>query len=350
MKKGSTLASAGAAVTALAAAAVLLPAQASHAETAAPRACTAPPSGMVSWYPGQGNGDDIRGGRHGTLNGVTFAPGKVNEAFSFDGTDDTMTTPAGAAPTGSSARTFELWLSVSAGSTAPDHEIFFYGAAATRHGFGLDVDGLTGGNVRLEFFTFGDDLAVDSGVPPGQFMHVAGTYDGATTLELYVNGTLKGTKTVGGVLNTASSGVTFGKFIGFFGGMMDEISFFDRRLAESEIDAIVAAGSDGKCGTSPTAATLDSFSAKRTRGAVLLRWRAAAEIGTLGYIVFRQHGRKLQRLTAKLIPARHGTAGGIYTYTDHRPPRANVLRYWIQAVDARGSRGWHGPATAVVRP
>jgi hypothetical protein len=48
--------------------------------------CVPAPSGMVSWWPGDGDADDIVGGNNGTLqNGATFAPGKVGQAFSFDG-------------------------------------------------------------------------------------------------------------------------------------------------------------------------------------------------------------------------------------------------------------------------
>ena len=48
---------------------------------------TPPPTGMVSWYPGDGNANDIVGTNDGTLNGVTFTAGKVGQAFSFNGTD-----------------------------------------------------------------------------------------------------------------------------------------------------------------------------------------------------------------------------------------------------------------------
>ena len=48
-----------------------------------------PPAGMVSWWPGDGNANDIVGGNHGTLaGGATFAKGKVGQAFSLDGVDD----------------------------------------------------------------------------------------------------------------------------------------------------------------------------------------------------------------------------------------------------------------------
>src|SRR6266850_332042 len=62
-----------------------------HINTSAERsspegiACTPPPVGMVGWWPGEGNGDDIRGENNGSLENVGFAPGKVGEAFTFSG-------------------------------------------------------------------------------------------------------------------------------------------------------------------------------------------------------------------------------------------------------------------------
>ncbi len=56
--------------------------------------CTPPPSGMVSWWRGQDDANDSVGTNHGTMmNGATFAPGKVGQAFSFDGVDDYVELP-----------------------------------------------------------------------------------------------------------------------------------------------------------------------------------------------------------------------------------------------------------------
>src|SRR5438045_146399 len=46
--------------------------------------CTPAPLNMVSWWPGDGNANDIQGSNNGTLqNGATFLAGKVGQAFSF---------------------------------------------------------------------------------------------------------------------------------------------------------------------------------------------------------------------------------------------------------------------------
>jgi hypothetical protein len=54
--------------------------------------CIEHPSGMLSWWPGDGNAEDIVNGYHGTLmNGATFTDGICNQAFHFDGVDDYVT-------------------------------------------------------------------------------------------------------------------------------------------------------------------------------------------------------------------------------------------------------------------
>src|SRR3972149_5798574 len=49
--------------------------------------CVNPPPDLVSWWPGDGNTQDIVDSNPGTLKpGAGYAPGKVGQAFSFDGT------------------------------------------------------------------------------------------------------------------------------------------------------------------------------------------------------------------------------------------------------------------------
>src|SRR5260370_27126408 len=49
--------------------------------------CDPPPSGLVSWWPGETNAADITGTNNGVLQGgVGFVLGKVGQAFSFNGT------------------------------------------------------------------------------------------------------------------------------------------------------------------------------------------------------------------------------------------------------------------------
>src|SRR6266540_6067871 len=83
-----------------------------HSEGSATSACVDPPSGLVTWWPGDGSAEDVQGGHDGTLtNGATFAPGMVGDAFSLDGVDDFVSVPD--SPDwnfGSRAFSIDLWL------------------------------------------------------------------------------------------------------------------------------------------------------------------------------------------------------------------------------------------------
>jgi hypothetical protein len=73
--------------------------------------CTPPPSGLVSWWRGEGNAFDQVGTNNGTLiNGATFAPGEVGQAFAFNGTNSYVQIPSSASlnPTGSFS--IEAWV------------------------------------------------------------------------------------------------------------------------------------------------------------------------------------------------------------------------------------------------
>src|SRR5262245_44791135 len=54
-------------------------------------AAVAPPAGLVSWWTGDGTAADLMGVHNGTLvGGATYATGRVGQAFSFDGVNDTV--------------------------------------------------------------------------------------------------------------------------------------------------------------------------------------------------------------------------------------------------------------------
>src|SRR5882724_8959757 len=53
------------------------------------QSCTPPASGLVSWWPGNGNTLDVASTNNGTLTGnTTFGVGEVGQAFTFDGSGD----------------------------------------------------------------------------------------------------------------------------------------------------------------------------------------------------------------------------------------------------------------------
>jgi hypothetical protein len=61
---------------------------------AAAQTCVQPPSGITGWWPGDGNSDDIVGGRTAVLrDNATFGPGLVDQGFILDGIGDFVDVP-----------------------------------------------------------------------------------------------------------------------------------------------------------------------------------------------------------------------------------------------------------------
>jgi hypothetical protein len=90
---------------------------------AAAQTCVQPPAGLVSWWPGDDNADDIQNGNDGTLqNGATFAAGMVGQAFSFDGVDDFVEVADSPSFTPSSL-TLDAWVNPATLSTGVDGRV-----------------------------------------------------------------------------------------------------------------------------------------------------------------------------------------------------------------------------------
>ncbi len=204
--------------------------------------CISPPSGLVSWWPGDGNALDIVGPNDGTLfNGATFAPGLVGPAFSFDGVDDTMDFPETAITSDLQELTVDAWVRHDSLPVQIQRYITLGGPqeVVLRHN----------GSGQLHFFLrIGGVLhhvQVNGVLQVGVFHHVAGTFDGSI-MRLYLDGVEVGSLAVSGTIAPP----TFG-FLSSSGesldGLLDEVQFFDRALTAPEIAAIFAAGAAGKC-------------------------------------------------------------------------------------------------------
>ena len=207
-------------------------------------ACVEPPSGLVSWWSGDGHAYDIAGENNGTLsNGATFAPGLVGEAFSFDGVDDQVWA-SGTGIADLQQLTIEAWVNMrSPGGRIERFVALVRPKAVLRYNYN-----------QLHcyiLFDAGDDPDVWRHVRGGSplsadtWYHVAVTYDGAD-IRLYLDGSevdsnaYAGTVVTGGGVRLSTAGETLD-------GLLDEVGVYNRALDASEIQAIYNAGSEGKC-------------------------------------------------------------------------------------------------------
>ncbi|MEP6699273.1 MAG: LamG-like jellyroll fold domain-containing protein [Verrucomicrobiota bacterium] len=243
--------------------------------------CVTPPPGMVSWWPGDGNANDIQDGNSGTLqNGVTFTSGEVNQAFHFNGSNQFVVTTNAANLSFERTNAFSMDAWVRTSDTT--HNIFIASKqtnSAPFPGYGLlisngeapacDASNPTApGAGQLTGFL---DGAVSNTCPPdfyiqvrgtthlndGQWHHVAMTYNGSSSaagMKLYVDGAEETEVVQEDTLGTHSIANTAPFTIGSrengagaFNGDMDEVEVFNRALVSTEVAAIFNAGSAGKC-------------------------------------------------------------------------------------------------------
>jgi hypothetical protein len=225
-------------------------ARAAASQATAP-ACAQVAAGIVSWYPAdvstaeEGNAVDIVSRNHGTLmNGATFAPGKVGDAFSLDGVDDFIEVPDRAS-LDLNTLTIDAWINRTSNA---DARIVDKMTAGGTDGYLLDVV-----DNRLRLIVGGNSVTGATPLPTDAFVLVAGTFDG-TNLRVYVNGALDGTTTVAST-STPANNLTLR--IGadsnggsLFAGLIDEVELFNRALTQVEIQSLVDADSTGKCRSS----------------------------------------------------------------------------------------------------
>jgi len=245
--------------------------------------CVPPPSGLVSWWPGNGNATDVVGNNQGTLSGgASYVAGEVGQAFSFDGVDDQASFGNTVGNFDTNDFTVEFWLK----TTSSRHEAVIEKMPSCGYSslWTIWIGGAApwSGPGRLEAQTFsdssgGDANSISAGRPinDGLFHHVALVRRG-TNLLFYIDGaadvavsSLSGT--VSRINNAANlvAGVSAcgGSGILPFTGQMDEPAVYDRALSEAEIQAIYQAGSAGKCAPpSPPAKALAHWKFDETSG------------------------------------------------------------------------------------
>ena len=224
------------------------------------------PSGLVSWWAGEGNADDLVGTDTGSSqNGVTYAPGEVGYAFSFDGTGSVSIPDSPSFQSLTNAMSFGAWIKVPGWNNTLEC-VFSKGLpwALQRN---WNTNSLLFSTEGLNSVDLQGNIRVDD----GNWHYVVASYDGSRKF-IYVDGFLDVQVAATGSIITS----TFPAVIGDdpywgsrpFTGMIDEVQIYNRALSVSEIQAIYQAGTNGMCAPTPLMFT-GTPSYSKTNGVIL---------------------------------------------------------------------------------
>ena len=212
-----------------------------------PPPCVTQPSGLISWWRGEGDALDEAGNNHGTpVGNATYGTGWVGQGFVLDGNTDLVTVGN---PTNLRRQDFtiEAWVQrasptfVSYGGFG-NGVIFGYGQG----GYGLYLN--PNGTPALTKTGINEVMPAVS-ITDTNRHHLAVTKSGSTVV-FYVDGAAYAAAAYnpGFVFTTAAAiGGRADNLDNSFYGMIDEVSVYNRDLAPNEIQAIYTAAVSGKC-------------------------------------------------------------------------------------------------------
>lgn len=243
-------------------------------KTAAANSCVGPPSGLVSWWAGDGDATDIVNGNDGTLQGgATFTLGQVGDAFLLDGIDDFVDlSNASNLHVSGGDFTVDAWVLFNdldhppgGNTSAPQGDMSIVDKMAgtgvvnsdgwrlikqndNRFWFCLGGGGSNGciatgqTTVRSTTVVSTADLAVT-------WFHVAIVKD-STNLSIYINGMQEQQKLLPSFTDTNSANLFIGSNVregAHLNGLVDEVEIYNRALSGPEVQEIFNAGAAGKC-------------------------------------------------------------------------------------------------------
>jgi hypothetical protein len=223
-----------------------------------PADCFGPPHSIVGWWHGDGATGDLVGRTDGIASvGLRFGPGKVGQAFSFDGVASHVR--LGVSPLlAPSSITVEFWINLR--SVRPDytHPAARWGHIHTRSAnswlFDIEPDSIAYFCVQTDISRIEACARTKRALSLNTWHHVAGTYDSSESkIRMYLDGRLEGEQEHHGKIQANESTAVIGckwadaSCMYPLDGLVDEFSIYQRALTPEEIQDIFSAGAMGKC-------------------------------------------------------------------------------------------------------
>lgn len=222
--------------------------------------CVPVGTSLVTWWAGEGNASDMTGLKPGTIVGnVSFEPGRVRQAFSFNGTEGYVLRTNDVATTKTDGWGLDAWVFWKGLLSLPGKgsQFIIYNGDSGKNGFGLLIPEPAGcnqsvivcQNIGKLLVLYGGITWVPTGITlaTNAWTHIALTR-AAGVLALYVNGAPVFSQADSGP-NPPSGGymrVSDGADASF-NGLIDEAGFWSDALSSNLVEEIFAAGSSGKC-------------------------------------------------------------------------------------------------------
>jgi alpha-tubulin suppressor-like RCC1 family protein len=213
-----------------------------------------PLSGLIGWWPGEGNAGDLVGSNPGVgVNSVGFTNGLVGQAFQFHGENDSVEI-ANSTELNPQTFTIEAWIYpqvsqpqviVAKGSNTDPSGLNL--RLMTNSDGGLFVNGTAWGVTN--YWSTSIELQSTNSVPLNRWTHVAMTLDNQG-MSLYVNGapdaTTETTPAFALISLTNGEPLSIGGGPGpSFNGLIDEVAFYGIPLSADEIQQTYAIESLG---------------------------------------------------------------------------------------------------------
>jgi hypothetical protein len=199
--------------------------------------------GLVGHWTMDGNGNDASGnGNNGAPIGSTsYGAGRVSSALLLASSSSRLQVPDSNSLDITGPITIAAWIRPSSAGT---QYVVSKNVKAATDGFELSLSNAGKVFVRFNEDSSGDSLRVDSTskypTNGSTWMHVVATYDG-TTIKLYVNGQLEGSKAANFQIAANDVPLSIGSGDGGYRGMkgaVDDVRIYSRALSAAEVTAL----------------------------------------------------------------------------------------------------------------
>ena len=219
--------------------------------------------GLVALWSGDGDGKDSVGGHDAELTEISFADGKVGQAFSLEGDTATIKIPANSALDVGIGSGFTICAWIKPSITSQTSPIFEWAGEGIRGATQFYIYPPHGGPGTLYVMLCDTDgnahyFSAARVVVPNVFQHVAFTYHKETGLgKIYCNGTEVAQQSLGSFTPQTSCNLYLGKrplIAGEtwqFNGLLDEAAVYNRALSAAEIRDLCTEENNGELPAAP---------------------------------------------------------------------------------------------------